>query len=144
MNWGKGLLLTMAGFVAMMAWFLVRAAQNPEPLVTENYYEQELKYQERIDATQRALALAGTLSMEPSPDGVRLGLPSAIHGKEVNGRLLLLRPNAPEADRTVGIMGAASDSMMLPTDLRTGRYVAQLEWTMDGEQYFAQRELLVP
>jgi len=144
MNWGKGLLLTMIAFMGMMVWFLVRAAQNPEPLVAENYYEQELRYQDRIDATQRARDLGGELAMRAFNGGVRIDLPVAIHGRPVNGRLLLLRPNAPEADRTIVVAGAAEDSMVFATDLRAGRYVAQLEWTMDGEHYYAQQDLIVP
>ncbi len=37
MNWGKGLALTLAVFAGLMAWFVVMALRNPEPLVTEQY-----------------------------------------------------------------------------------------------------------
>ncbi|MBK7086384.1 MAG: FixH family protein [Flavobacteriales bacterium] len=59
MNWGKGLAIAMIAFAGMLAYFLVLAAQNPEPLIAEDYYEQELKYQDRIDAGSRTLALSG-------------------------------------------------------------------------------------
>ncbi|MBK6476369.1 MAG: FixH family protein [Flavobacteriales bacterium] len=58
MNWGKGITLALIAFAGMMAYFLIRASGNPSPLVTDKYYEQELKYQQRINNTNRADALS--------------------------------------------------------------------------------------
>ena len=72
MNWGKGLTIALIVFAGMMAWFVVMAHRNPEPLVTEEYYAEELKYQQRIDHTERALAMSKAVRMDVGNDRVLL------------------------------------------------------------------------
>lgn len=140
MNWGKGLALALVSFAGLMAWFIVKASQNPEPLVTERYYEQELKYQERIDASTRARGI-GEVLMDATRDAVRITFPRPMDGKVVSGELLLQRPNDPTADRVVAVMGGAPFAGSV--DLSPGLYNAQLTWHVDGVDYFTEQKVVV-
>ncbi|MBK6776307.1 MAG: FixH family protein [Flavobacteriales bacterium] len=145
MNWGKGLVLTLITFGGLMTWLVVKSIQNPEPLVTEQYYEQELKYQQRIDNTERANALSANVSMVPSAQGVRITFPPEAHSGSITGVLTLLRPNDPLADRqvivaadTTGIFDAVTPGLV------AGRYNALLEWSANGIAYYTEEKLVVP
>lgn len=144
MNWGKGLALTMMAFAGMMAYFLVRAAQNPEPLITEKYYEQELKYQGRIDAGSRALALSGAVRMDASRTGVTIVFPEEVKQRALSGSLLLLRANDESDDRSIVIPSAPDGRFEEAIPLRSGRYIAQLEWSADTVKYYSETQLMVP
>ena len=49
MDWGKGILLTIIAFVAfIMTLVVISVKQDDIHLVTENYYEKEIKYQDQI------------------------------------------------------------------------------------------------
>lgn len=98
MNWGKGLALALIAFAGMMAWFVVMAARNPSPLVTEEIMKKELKFQERIDHTARANALSAPVHMIVTANELRLEFPQEFHGKTISGELTLLRPNDPRAE----------------------------------------------
>jgi len=144
MNWGKGLALTLVAFAALMVWFIVMATRNPEPLVTEEYYEQELKYQERIDNTTRAHALS-TVGMEVTANSIRLTFPAGMSDRSITGDLTLLRPNDPTADRLLKVI--ADSNGVFQTDavaLVAGRYNALLEWNADGVAYYTEEKLVVP
>jgi hypothetical protein len=145
MNWGKGLVLALITFGGLMTWLVVKSMQNPEPLVTEQYYEQELKYQQRIDNTERANALSANVSMEPSTQGVRITFPPEVHSGSITGVLTLLRPNDPQADRQVIIAADTSGIFeAIAPGLVTGRYNALLEWTANGIAYYTEEKLVVP
>ncbi|HQW06333.1 MAG: FixH family protein [Flavobacteriales bacterium] len=143
MNWGKGLALALIAFAGMMTWFVVMASRNPSPLVTEEYYEKELKFQERIDHTERANALSSPVRIAVTAQDLRLEFPEEFHGKVITGELTLLRPNDPRADQviTVNTTGIFERGNM---ELWPGRYNASLEWTVDGTRYFTEEKLVVP
>lgn len=143
MNWGKGLALALASFAALMAWFIVKASQSPEPLVTENYYEQELQYQGRIDETTRANEL-GAVIFTPNAQGIGIRFPDAVKGKTVTGTLLLQRPNDPKADRTMPVSMLADGSATITADLLQGLYHAQLTWQANGITYFSSDRIVAP
>ena len=59
-TWGHGMVLALAGFIAFilgMIFFYTRGYQTSE-MVSENYYEDELIYQDVIDAKTAAASLA--------------------------------------------------------------------------------------
>lgn len=144
MNWGKGLALALIAFAGMMTWFVIKASQNDSPLVTEDYYGAELKFQGRIDEAARANALSAPVRMTFARDTVTLIFPVEAHGKRITGSLSLLRPNDPRADRTVGVTTDGAAAFHASAHLLPGRYNAALSWTMDGVSYFTEEKVYVP
>ncbi len=74
MNWGKGLALSLIAFAAMMAAFGIASARRSEALVTEEYYEEELRFQDRIDAQDRAHALSAEQALPLRQRAIRESL----------------------------------------------------------------------
>lgn len=137
--------LVLTAFAGLMVFFVVMAARNPEPLVTEQYYEQELKYQDRIDNTSRANALTLAVRIEAGTRGVRLTFPEEMHGRMISGELTLLRPNDPTLDRHIAVKADAKGGYeALNVGLVSGRYNALLEWNVDGVAYYTEEKLVVP
>jgi hypothetical protein len=144
MNWGKGLALALASFAALMAWFIVQASRSPEPLVTEQYYEQELQYQGRIDATERARVIGG-VRMDVSRVAIGITFPAAVTGHAITGELLLQRPNDPAGDRRIAITTGPDAAFLAEgLGLAPGRYNAQLSWTARGVAYYTEERIVVP
>lgn len=144
MNWGKGLALAMIAFAGMLAYFLVLAARNPEPLIAENYYAQELGFQDRIDAGSRALALSSAVNIEATRDRIIVTFPDDVKDKALAGTLLLLHAQEKDNDRSVVIRGATAGRFEEAITLRPGRYLAQFEWTADTMRYYSGSQLIVP
>lgn len=145
MNWGKGLALALAAFAGLMVWFIVMATRNPEPLVTEHYYEQELKYQARIDNTERANTLSKAVVMQPVKDGVMLTFPAEMRAYTITGELTLLRPNDPAGDHLITITPDSTGNFLaLAPGLTGGRYNALLEWSANAVTYYTEEKLVVP
>jgi nitrogen fixation protein FixH len=144
MNWGKAMAMAMIAFAGMMAYFLVRAAQNPEPLISEHYYEQELTYQDRIDAGSRTLGLSGKVRFTATRERITVEFPDQVKDRTIRGDLLLLRADVAGEDRSVAIPNATGGSFEEAITLRSGRYIAQLEWRADSVKYYSEEQLLVP
>jgi len=144
MNWGKGITLALIAFAGMMVYFLIRAAGSPTPLVTEKYYEQELKYQQRINNTNRANELSAEVVMQISAKRIRLEFPKEIDPGTITGELTLLRPNDPTLDRSMSVTASADGVFEVEGDLlATGRYNALLEWQADGNTYYTEQRIVV-
>ena len=144
MNWGKGLALALIAFAGMMTWFVIKASQHPSPLVTEDYYRAELKFQGRIDATERANALSAPVSMDLQRNAIALTFPAEMHDRTISGTLSLLRPNTPAADRNFPFKTATTVFRLDEVDLLPGRYNAAMEWQVDGVVYHVEDKVNVP
>ncbi|HPF90324.1 MAG: FixH family protein [Flavobacteriales bacterium] len=144
MNWGKGIALALTAFAVMMGWFLVKASQNPEPLVTEDYYAEELRFQQRIDGMVRAQKLSAPVAMTFERGRVVLRFPHEMEGEHLTGNLQLIRPNAPMADRSIPFRTDRVELVLNEVELLPGRYNAALTWTARGEELFTEEKVFVP
>lgn len=52
-NWGKGIVLVYSLFVLGILYLVYQSKQQKLDLVYDDYYAQELMFQNQIDATQR-------------------------------------------------------------------------------------------
>ena len=64
MNWGYKILTVYIIFIAGILLLVFKSSTQNQDLVTKDYYEQELKYQQVIDATERANALSSEVKFQ--------------------------------------------------------------------------------
>lgn len=139
-SWGTGIMLTMTAFIAMMAGFMVKAIQEQEQLVAEDYYAQELRYQDRLDKLQRA----GNERVAFHVDGDSLFI--AFRGAvPASATLRLQRPSDERADRAFEVSCRADGHCAVPVnDLLRGLYKAELEWTGPSGTGLVEDRIVVP
>ena len=145
LGWGHGIFATLTAFVLLMAWFMVRAINNQEELVAENYYEQEIGYQAQIDKQRNLTDLGQDLGVSLVAHDLLIQLPTAHAGKPVQGKAVLFRPSDSRADDTFVLVPDSSGrcahdvSGALP-----GGYNLTVDWTVDGVDYQHTQPIHIP
>jgi hypothetical protein len=135
----------MTAFVLLMASFMYRAAFNQEELVAENYYEQEIKYQEQIDKLNRAGALGEAVRMEVVGNELVISFPQEVQGRALSGELYLQRPSDARADARLPVSVDSLGQMRVPIDQRMkGAYNTVLEWRADGDEFLSKDRIYIP
>lgn len=139
MNWGKGIVITFIAFIAIMVTMVVISVRMEGiELVTENYYEEEIKYQEQIDKESSTLALdREALKFDGSAKALILDLPIGA-----KGTLNLFRPSDIKLDQElpVEILEAGEKSVYIG-DLKAGYWKVQLSWEENGESYYQEKKI---
>ena len=139
MDWGKGILLTIIGFVALiMTLVVISVRMDGIELVTENYYQAEINYQDRIDQESSALRLDRTVITYHSIDkNLVLDLPSGT-----NGKLQLFRPSDATLDREIAVTALDSNLTSVSLkDLKSGYWKVQLSWIEAGKNYYEEKKI---
>ena len=141
MDWGKRILLTIIAFVALiMTLVVISVRMDGIELVTENYYQAEINYQDRIDQESSALRLDRTVITYHSIDkNLVLDLPNGS-----NGKLQLFRPSDATLDQEllVNVLDANSTTVSL-VDLKAGYWKIQLSWTEGGKMYYEEKKITI-
>jgi hypothetical protein len=139
MDWGKGILLTIIGFVALiMTLVVISVRMDGIELVTENYYQAEINYQDRIDQESSALRLDRKVITYHSIDkNLVLDLPSGT-----NGKLQLFRPSDATLDREIAVTALDSNLTSVSLkDLKLGYWKVQLSWIEAGKNYYEEKKI---
>lgn len=141
MNWGKGILVTNILFVAfIMTLVVISVKQDDIHLVTENYYEKEIKYQEQIEREKSAAQLSReVLLFDDASKVILLDLPIGAKGE-----LQLFRPSDARLDQLLPleIKDAGKTSISL-NQLKPGYWRVKLTWVEDGVEYYEESKITI-
>ncbi|EON77224.1 hypothetical protein ADIS_2304 [Lunatimonas lonarensis] len=139
MDWGKGIVLTFVAFATIMiSMVTICMKQDDLHLVTKNYYEEEIKYQEHIDRVDNAAALGlDAFTFDSRSKAVDLHLPVGAKGE-----LHLFRPSDARLDKKLAleIVDDASRYVDLK-DLKPGYWRVKLTWSAEGKSYFQEEKI---
>lgn len=141
--------------VAIVAWFIVFggfiaaftvfAARQRMDLVSRDYYEQELQFQNRIDRLNRTVPFAGQVAVDYSAARrtVRVTLPAGHARRPVTGQIRLYRPADARSDQVVRLhLDPAGAQAVEVGRLPAGLWKIAVDWTVDGQDYGIDRSLV--
>ncbi|HEY0872074.1 MAG TPA: FixH family protein [Vicinamibacterales bacterium] len=143
LNWGTGIALVYGVFAASTVGFVAFAMHQPVDLVSEDYYGQSLRYDERRMALENAAALGPNL-VTAAADGriVTIAFPQD-QARGTTGTARLYRPSDSSADRTVPLaLDAGGRQQLSLEDLPPGRWIVQVTWSREGRTFYRELEVM--
>ncbi len=141
-GWGTRIAVLYGGFVLIIATLVIGSMKQDVSLVSSNYYEQELKYQEVIDAGRNQSALSTPVRLELKGEQILIHFPAEFSGKEVKGTIQFYSPLNEKWDRTISLQRGGTDVAIIKRSaLHPTNYTAKLTWTADGMDYYQETKL---
>ena len=141
LSWGYRILFIYLAFVSGIIFLVFKASGERYDMVTDNYYEQELKYQEVIDQKSRVAALSAPLSITHANDQLRIGFPPELKGIQLKGQVFLYRPSDEKSDiKKSFVTSNGQFNMVLPSH-PSGMYELKLSWEDDSQQFYYEQKI---
>jgi len=143
MNWGYKILVVFTVFVAGILFLVYKSSNQKMDLVTTDYYEKELKYQQKIDAMGKVSQLTDTVKYALSGGQLHIEFPKDFLGKTITGDLVLYCPS--DEDRDVKQAFSVLDHpVSVPVQsLKRMEYQMQLSWKVGSNTYYLEKMLQV-
>ena len=142
--WPLGIFTAFGLFFVGMTAFVVVASTHREHLVNENYYEQEIKFQNQIESQARAEKSGAAIRFDSAKSQVVFALPAAQREQKISGKVELYRPSAPELDRQFVIKLKHDGTQMLDvSQLAPGLWLVRAYWSADGQDYFLEQKIKI-
>ncbi|HLP75903.1 MAG TPA: FixH family protein [Candidatus Paceibacterota bacterium] len=144
--WPLGITLGALLCIGCYATFVIIACTHKSELVSDNYYDQEIKYQTRIDSQTRTARLAtrATATYDDVAKSILVSLPAEHVGKSAGGEIVLFRPSEAGQDRTFKFAPDAVGTQVLDVaDVPQGLYRLRFSWNVSGEDYFLDQKIII-
>lgn len=141
MDWGKGIVLTITVFVALiMTMVIISVRMDGIELVTENYYEEEINYQSRIDQSNSANNLKREIiSYDSQSKNIELTLPNGTKGS-----LELFRPSDSSLDQVIDLnISHEGKTNVSLNQLKPGFWTVKLKWSEKGKMYYQEEKITI-
>lgn len=137
-SWGHGVVIALFAFIVFILsmLFLFPNGQKNSEMVTDNYYEEELKYQDVIDAKKRADDLQEKPTYSQDTNGIKVIFPKEYNNSNTTVKFVLNRTDDQNLDIKKSEQLDANQSILIPASvLKVGGYTLRLMWTKDKTDY---------
>ena len=137
-NWGTGIVLAFIAFIGFIMYFIITmnvSDKYDHDLVTEDYYAEELSYQNDIDKLNNAKDLIENVYYVKTVDGLKINFPKDLDYKEITGKVFLYRPSNKQLDFETPI-SLSNPYLLIPDNrLVDGRWNIKIDWQNNGKSY---------
>lgn len=144
-HWGLAVAVFYTGFAVSTVGFVAFAMTQEVQLVSPDYYAKSLKHDAHMQAVANAEAMAPALQVQVQPGGhaVRVQWPAGMASR-VRGTATLYRPADAKADRTTPLVPDVDGAVTLSSArLPGGHWRLKLQWSADGRDFYAERDLVL-
>lgn len=143
-NWGTGIVLAFIGFITFIMYFIITMNVDKRfehELVTEDYYGEELGYQNEIDKLNNSKKLVENITYNRTQEGLIIKFPETLNVEKITGKVFLYRPSNKHLDFETTI--SLSKSYLLIPDKRLvdGRWNISIDWQYNGNSYLFKESI---
>jgi hypothetical protein len=142
-NWGYSIIIVYVLFVGGILLLAYKSSQQKFDLVQSDYYGAELKYQEVIDATQRAVNLGEALQVERNGPLLHVILPKNLqtNTSKVSVEMYCISNEKGDMKKEMQIGNGVFDIELLST--MKGNYTLKLLVYNNGVNYYFEKKLML-
>lgn len=143
-NWGTGIVVALALFMSFILYLVITMTTDKaynHDMVVEEYYKEELAYQEEIDAEENSNALSEKIISKKVVNGWLITFPKEIQDDKIKGTVFLYRPSNKQLDFDFPIVLSGSNLLIPDESLLDGRWNITVDWEYGGKSYLYKESI---
>jgi len=143
-NWGTGIVIAMIAFMSFILFFVVKMFTDDKyqyDLVVEEYYKQEIGFQDELNAEKNAIELTENVVIEQTEIGVMIDFSGNEASSDIDGIVTFYRPSNKNLDFTKPIF-LEDQKMFIPkNEIAGGRWNISVKWDQNGKTYLTKKNI---
>jgi hypothetical protein len=144
-SWPAGIILSLISFVLFILYFVYKVTFVPEydhHLVSEDYYKDELNYQQEINKLNNAAELSQNITYKKVSDGLLISFPNEFNPSEIKGTINFQRGSNTKIDFNLPIELETHDYLIENSRLIEGRWDIKINWVVNGKAYLFKEKIM--
>ena len=140
-TWPIAIAIIYSVFIMILVGFAIFSSFNTVNLVTNDYYRQELAYQQQIERIKRSKRLTQPLSWyyDRELESLTFQFPDSLRSDKIKGRFHFFRPSDSIQDRFEPIYTDSNNRQYFSTqDLSRGFWRIKIVWTYGVWEYYEE------
>jgi nitrogen fixation protein FixH len=142
MSWGTKIAFLYLSFASMIGFMVYKSVTQTVDLVAPNYYEQELKYQDKIDGINNLSAESKAILIQQNEANVAFTFSKEIGTPQ--GHILFFKPDNANSDFETEIKTNSEGVQTIDTkNLSKGTYLVKIDWKIGDKKFFKEERIRV-
>ncbi len=143
MNWGKKIVLVYFVFITGILFMVFKSSTQKTDLVTADYYNKELKYQDKIEEMNRVEALSEPVEFSIENNEVVIQFPKDFAGKLLTGEAVLYCPSDENKDVKDSFSVQDKPLKIVIPAQNKGLHELHLSWKDGAITYYFEKKIFI-
>lgn len=136
MSWGHKILLAFTGFAGLIGFLVYSCMQHNFELVSKNYYNDEIAYQQLIDGSNNASKIS-TVHISQAGNAITILMPAELNGKIIKGEVWFYCPDNAANDLRLPLHVNVNGKIDIPLSmLAKTSYQVRINCTANDERFY--------
>lgn len=145
MNWGYRIVVAFGLGVAFILFLVWKTMQVDIEMVESNYYEKEMAFNGKLQATANANALPTKVSVVKQDQQIFLKIDSTTAAAITTAEVHFYNPASEKSDKKLNIAASNNGVYVFPVaQFNKGKYIAKISFTSAGKNYYAEEVIFIP
>jgi hypothetical protein len=141
MNWGNKLVLVFVAFAGLMFLLVYNAMNTRYELVSKDYYQDELRYQDKIDGKSNASAVSD-IAVQTDQEYLILQMPKEFSGQSLKGNIWLYCKTDAVKDLRLPLTADSEGRQFISKKhLKANKYLLKLSWEAAEKKYYTEQDI---
>ncbi|MDX5437165.1 MAG: FixH family protein [Pontibacter sp.] len=143
--WPYAIIAAIVLFAGYIIFFVTKAMRQDVDLVSTDYYEQEIAYQDHINKVGRTVAAGNVqITYQEESNDVLLQLPESLKGQQLRGSISFFRPSDDVLDFELPLQPGRDLSQLIETDtLQAGLWKVRVNFSAGSDSYYAEKAITI-
>jgi hypothetical protein len=143
-SWGTKLTIVFVLFAASMSYMVYQCVQTPVNLVSNQYYNDEIAYQQVIDGTNNANTLSTHVTLQQQGNAFVVQLPAQLKSQVIKGYILFYCSSSAVNDKKFALQQGQSTQQVIQTGkIMPGRYIVKTDWWANNIHYHNEQPVTI-
>ncbi len=138
MSWAIRIVILYLGFVAIILTLVITCFGHKSELESKDYYIEELKFQEQINAAVNSNRLEHPITYKVLGHSVQLLLPKEVLSDKLRGIIHFMRPSDSSKDKTIPLATDKEGVQVISPGFVKGVYKMQISLKNGNKNYFKE------
>lgn len=126
----------------MMSVLVYLSMKQDVSMVSNNYYEQELVYQHKLDAMNNTNHYDNLFSLTSRGSHVALQIPAALSKNLIEGSVYFYCPSNEDHDYKKSLRASSTGTYLFHKNILKGSgYIVKVSFHSDGKDYYKELKL---
>lgn len=131
-------------FAGSMSYMVYQCFNTPVNLVSDEYYKDEIAYQQVIDGTKNANSLSSHIKLLQNNNDIVIQLPAEMRNVPVTGSVLFYNAANSGNDRKFQLQpGNNAQQVIAQGKIIPGSYIVKTDWWANKVHYHNEQSLTV-
>jgi hypothetical protein len=143
-SWGTGIVIVFVIFMSATISTAIYLMSQDVNLVADDYYDQEIKYQQQIDRIKRTKKLDEKNIITFNGSTINVKIPKSLISKDLTGEIYFYRPSDEKSDIKIPLYTDSLGLQVIPvSSLGKGLWAVKVNWLAGEMEYFVEERIFI-